>query len=34
MPAWKNSEFVGSDGCVLMTVFPNEPGWPSASAVL
>jgi hypothetical protein len=34
MPAWKNSDSVGFDGAVLSTVLTNDPGAPSASAVL
>ena len=33
-PAWKYSDSVGFDGCVLIVDFTNEPGWPSARAVV
>ena len=33
-PAWKNSDIVGFEGALLTVVFTNEPGWPSASAVV
>ena len=32
--AWKNSDSVGFDGAVLTVAFANEPGWPSARAVV